>query len=112
MITTGTGSIFVRLKLWVIAVLLAVLGLAMVAEFTTDVSYSDDITRVRLMEMEEHASDNDASLHLTPLDFMPASALPLLPTCLFVTIAMRARCRFRTTLVHSLRLRGPPPSTL
>ena len=106
MLMTGVEARFLRLRLWVVAVLLAVLGLAMVAEFTSDVS--DDTVRVRLFEMEEQDSDNNDSLQASLLlHALPAALWMLLPVGLFVrpTGIPLIVC---TALVHSPRLRGPP----
>lgn len=109
MVANGMNPIFARLKLWIIAVLLAVLGFAMVAEFASDASYSDDSTRVRLMEMEEQDVGNELSLHTAPVIDALIDNVHLILAALFLGLAKHTLHRpTGTSMVHGLRLRGPP----
>ena len=52
-----------QLRLWVVTVLLAVLGFALVAEFSDHSGYSDGTARVRIAEVVEYSGDGDAYVY-------------------------------------------------
>lgn len=63
-----------QLRLWVVTVLLAMLGFALVAEFSDHSSYSDDTARVRVAEIVEYSGDGESPFSsLLPLISPPAS---------------------------------------
>lgn len=98
-----------QLRLWVVAVLLAVLGFALVAEFSDHSSYSDDTVRVRVAEIVEVTGDGESPLHsLTPL-ISPAASMTIACVIPFALLALpRRRITLRPVVVRHLQSRAPP----
>jgi hypothetical protein len=109
MTITHKDSLLVSLKLWIVTVLLTVLGVAIVAEYTSEASYSDDTVRIRMLEMEELDTDNDVALHAaTILYCLSVSSFVLLPVQRFAAMQYVDFLLHRTALVQLPHLRGPP----
>jgi hypothetical protein len=98
-----------QLRLWVVTVLLAVLGFALVAEFSDHSSYSDDIVRVRVAEVVEYSGDGETPFSsLIPLISPPAS-MTIACVILFALLALpRRRVTPRPAFVRHLHSRAPP----
>lgn len=67
------------LRLWVVTVLLVVLGVAMLAEFSNHSGYSDDKVRLRVPEMVEVSGDGEQPV--SPDHWLLAPAVSLLVPC-------------------------------
>ncbi|AKR42196.1 hypothetical protein [Methylophilus sp. TWE2] len=98
-----------QLRLWVVTVLLAVLGFALVAEFSDHSGYSDDTVRVRVAEVVEYTGDGESPLtSLTPLISPPAS-MTIACVIPFALLALpRRRVIPRPVCVRHLHSRAPP----
>ncbi|MDT7848741.1 hypothetical protein ACFQ1T_04130 [Methylophilus glucosoxydans] len=100
-----------KLRLWVVTVLLAVLGVALVAEFSDHSSYRDDVVRVRIAEISEPSADGESPFpSLLPLINLPAS---FVIACVipFALLALpRQRLIKHRTVVRHLHSRAPPAS--
>ncbi|TXI44309.1 hypothetical protein [Methylophilus sp.] len=98
-----------QLRLWVVTVLLAMLGFALVAEFSDHSSYSDDIVRVRVAEVIEYTGDGETPFtDFTPLISPPVS-VAVACVMLFALLAMpRRRVVPRPVFVRHLHSRAPP----
>jgi len=98
-----------QLRLWVVTVLLAMLGFALVAEFSDHSSYSDDTVRVRIAEVIEYTGDGETPLTpVIPLISPPAS-VSVACVILFALLAMpRRRDTPRPVFVRHLHSRAPP----
>lgn len=98
-----------QLRLWVVTVLLAVLGFALVAEFSNHSGYSDDTVRVRVAEVVEYSGDGESPFNsLLPLISPPAS-MTIACVVPFALLALpRRRVIPRPVFVRHLRSRAPP----
>jgi hypothetical protein len=98
-----------QLRLWVVTVLLAVLGFALVAEFSDNSSYRDDAVRVRVAELSEHSGDSESPFPAPiPLITPPASVV-IACVIPFALLALpRQRLIKRRGVVHHLHSRAPP----
>lgn len=98
-----------QLRLWVVTVLLAVLGFALVAEFSDHSSYSDDIVRVRVAEVVEYSGDGETPFSsVTPLISPPAS-MTIACVILFALLVLpRRHVVPRPVRVRHLHSRAPP----
>lgn len=98
-----------QLRLWVVTVLLAVLGFALVAEFSDHSSYRDDVVRVRVAELSEHPGDGESPFPSTiPLITLPAS---MVIACVipFALLALPSQRQIkRRMVVRHLHSRAPP----
>lgn len=98
-----------QLRLWVVTVLLAVLGFALVAEFSDYSGYSDGTVRVRVAEVIEYTGDGESPFTpLIPLISPPAS-VPVTCVILFALLVLpRRHVAPRPVLVRHLHSRAPP----
>lgn len=98
-----------QLRLWVVTVLLAVLGFALVSEFSDHSGYSDDTVRVRVAEVVEYSGDGESPFNsLVPLISPPAS-MTIACVVPFALLALpRRRVIPRPVFVRHLRSRAPP----
>ena len=98
-----------QLRLCVVTVLLAVLGFALVAEFSDHSGYSDDTVRVRVAEVLEYSGD--AETPFTPFvpQISPAASLTVTCVFLFALLVLPRRCVMpRPVFVRHLHSRAPP----
>lgn len=97
------------LRLWIVAILLTVLGFAIVAEYTRDVSYSDGIVRTRVAEVEAHGTDKDVALQPFAMPVcVPLHSFIIIPLLHFASLQFVDFLSYRVSLGQSLHLRGPP----
>ena len=98
-----------QLRLWVVTVLLAVLGFALVAEFSDQSSFSDDTVRVRVAEvLEYHGNSEPPFTPVIPL-IAPAASQTVACVVLFAMLALpRRRVIPRPVVVRHLQSRAPP----
>ena len=98
-----------QLRLCVVTVLLAVLGFALVAEFSDHSGYSDGTARVRVAEVVEYTGDGESPLtSLIPLISPPAS-MTIACVIPFALLALpRRRVSPRPVFVRHLHSRAPP----
>lgn len=98
-----------QLRLWVVTVLLAMLGFALVAEFSDHSSYSDDTVRVRVAEIIEYTADGEPPFTpVIPL-ISPAASIPVACVILFALLVLpRRRVIPRPVVVRHLQSRAPP----
>lgn len=97
-----------QLRLCVVTVLLAVLGFALVAEFSDHASVSDDTVRVRVAEITEHPGDGESPLSIVPLIAPPASMLIACVMPFALWILSRRRLTPRPVVVRHQNSRAPP----
>jgi hypothetical protein len=98
-----------QLRLWVVTVLLAVLGFALVAEFSHQSSVSDDTVRVRVAEVVEYSGDGESPFS-SPIYLIPLLASVLIAgERLFALLALpRRRITLRPVVLRNLHSRAPP----
>jgi hypothetical protein len=98
-----------QLRLWVVTVLLAMLGFALVAEFSDHSGYSDDTVRVRVAEVVEYTGDGESPFHsLIPLISPPASISVACVMLFALLVLPRRRVVPRPVFIHHLHSRAPP----
>lgn len=98
-----------QLRLWVVTVLLAVLGFALVAEFSDHSGFSDNTVRVRVAEVIEYSGDGESPFtSLIPLISPPAS-IPVACVIIFALLVLpRRHVVPRPVFIHHLHSRAPP----
>lgn len=103
------NSAALHLRLWVVTVLLAVLGFAIVAEFSDHSAYSDDTVRVRVAEVVEYSGDGESPFS-TPA-FLVSPLTGMLIACVIVFALQglpRRRIILRPVVIRHLHSRAPP----
>ena len=99
-----------QLRLWVVTVLLAVLGFALVAEFSDHSGYSDDTVRVRVAEVLEYSGDGETPFSAYAPQISPVASLSFACVSLFALLVLPRRCVMpRPVFSWHLHSRAPPP---
>ncbi|MDP8567824.1 hypothetical protein [Methylophilus aquaticus] len=97
-----------QLRLCVVTVLLAVLGFALVAEFSDSASMSDDTVRVRVAEIVEYSGDGEPPLSIAPLIAPPARMLIACVMPFALLMLSRRHLTPRPVTIRHLHSRAPP----
>lgn len=99
----------VSLRLLIVATFLTVLGVAIVAEYTQDASYSDGAVCIRVAEVEADDTDKDVTLQpLAVLAYLPINSFVIIPKLHFSTLQYVDIFQHCAALRQRLHLRGPP----
>ena len=88
--------------------LITVAGFALVSQFSDKNSYSDDTTRVRVMEMQEFLNDAEPLLDGVNLDFFIASFLIVCVAINVYLVVCRRNVFPRLTFYYHIQPRSPP----
>lgn len=101
-----------HLRLWIVTVLLATLGFAMVAEFQS--SISDDSARGRMAEVSEYAGDSESPVsHAHVLDALPTTTWLVGCALAFALLAApRQHLPASPLIAYHHRSRAPPAIAL
>lgn len=98
-----------QVRLWVVTVLLAVLGFALVAEFSDQSDYSDGTARVRVAEIIEHSGDSESPLTSFTSFIPPPASFTIACVMLFALLPpSHQRKAPRSALVRNRHSRAPP----
>ena len=100
-------SVALKIRLLLLTMLITVAGFALVSQFS-DNSYSDDTTRVRVMEMQEFLNDAEPLLDGVNLDFFIAGFLFFFLASNVYLVVSRRKVFPRLTFYYHIRPRSPP----
>ena len=100
-------SVALKIRLLLLTMLITVAGFALVSQFS-DNSYSDDTTRVRVIEMQEFLNDAEPLLDGVSLDFFIASFLIVCVALNQYLVISRRKVIPRHTFFYQIQPRSPP----
>ena len=100
-------SVALKIRLLLLTMLITVAGFALVSQFS-DNSYSDDTTRVRVMEMQEFLNDAEPLLDGANLDFFIAGFLIICVALTVYLVVSRRKVFPRLTFYYHIQPRSPP----